>query len=145
MADVLEVPADVANLAKVRQFVRQAARGRLDRSVIEDLVCAVDEAVTNVIVHGYDGDPGSVEIEAGGSDERLEIRIADRAPRFDPTTVPERDINIPLEDRPRGGMGVRLMRDFADEIRYTPRRGGGNEVTLVKRLDRAGGGHADHG
>ena len=39
----------------------------------------VQEAVTNVIVHGYDGASGPVEVEVGGDSETLEVRIADRA------------------------------------------------------------------
>ena len=109
----LTVPGEVGRLAEVRAFVREASRGRLAARLVEDLVCAVDEAVTNVIVHGYDG--------------------------FDPTTAPEPDLSLPLERRPLGGMGVHLMREFADELRYAPRRGGGNEVTLVKRLPARGG------
>ena len=140
MSTVLTVPGEVGRLAEVRAFVRDATRGRLAARFVEDLVCAVDEAVTNVIVHGYSGTSGPVEIEVGGDSETLEIRIADRATPFDPTMAPEPDVNLPLERRPLGGIGVHLMREFADELRYAPRRGGGNEVTLVKRLPARGGG-----
>ena len=139
MSMVLTVPGEVGQLAEVRAFVRESARERLAPRLLEDLVCAVDEAVTNVIVHGYDGASGPVEIEVGGDSQTLEVRIADRAKPFDPTTAPEPDLSLPLERRPLGGMGVHLMREFADELRYAPRRGGGNEVTLVKRLPARGG------
>jgi serine/threonine-protein kinase RsbW len=139
VSEVLTVPGEVGRLAEVRAFVRESSRGRLAARLVEDLVCAVDEAVTNVIVHGYSGASGSVEIEVGGDSETLEVRIADRARPFDPTTAPEPDLNLPLERRPLGKMGVHLMREFADELRYAPRRGGGNEVTLVKRLPARGG------
>jgi anti-sigma regulatory factor (Ser/Thr protein kinase) len=139
VSTTLTVPGDVGRLAEVRAFVREASRGRVAPRLLEDLVCAVAEAVTHVLVHGYDGASGPVEVEVGGDSETLEIRIADRAPRFDPTTAPEPDLSLPLERRPLGGMGVHLMREFADELRYAPRRGGGNEVTLVKRLPARGG------
>lgn len=139
MSASLTIPGEVGRLAEVRAFVREAARGRLGSRVIEDLVCAVDEAVTNVIVHGYHGASGPVQIDVGGDTETLEIRIADRAEPFDPTMAPEPDLSLPLERRPLGKMGVHLMREFADELRYAPRRGGGNEVTLVKRLPAGGG------
>jgi serine/threonine-protein kinase RsbW len=139
VSEVLTVPGEVGRLAEVRAFVRESTRGRLASRLVEDLVCAVDEAVTNVIVHGYQGASGPVEIEVGGDGETLEVRIADRARPFDPTTAPEPDLNLPLERRPLGKMGVHLMREFADELQYAPRRGGGNEVTLVKRLPAGGG------
>ena len=139
VSHVLTVPGEVGRLAEVRAFVRDSTRGRIASRLVEDLVCAVDEAVTNVIVHGYQGTSGPVEIEVGGDSDTLEVRIADRAIPFDPTTAPEPDLDLPLERRPLGKMGVHLMREFADELRYTPRRGGGNEVTLVKRLPARGG------
>ena len=139
MSSTLTIPGEVGRLAEVRAFVREASRGRVAPKLLEDLVCAVDEAVTNVIVHGYDGASGPIEVEVGGDSQNLEIRIADRAPRFDPTKAPEPDLRLPLERRPLGKMGVHLMREFADELRYAPRRGGGNEVTLVKRLPARGG------
>ena len=139
VSETLTIPGEVGRLAEVRAFVREEARGRLGSRVLEDLVCAVDEAVTNVIVHGYRGVEGPVEIEVGGDAETLEVRIADRATPFDPTTAPEPDLDLPIERRPLGKMGVHLMREFADELRYTPRQGGGNEVTLIKRLPAVGG------
>jgi len=139
MSSTLTIPGEVGRLAEVRAFVREASRGRVAPKLLEDLVCAVDEAVTNVIVHGYDGASGPIEVEVGGDSQNLEIRISDRAPRFDPTKAPEPDLSLPLERRPLGKMGVHLMREFADELRYAPRRGGGNEVTLVKRLPARGG------
>lgn len=139
VSTVLTVPGEVGRLAEVRAFVRESVRGRLAGGLVEDLVCAVDEAVTNVIVHGYDGASGPVEVEVGGDSQTLEVRIADRARLFDPTKAPQPDLSLPLERRPLGKMGVHLMREFADELRYAPRRGGGNEVTLVKRLPARGG------
>jgi len=139
VSHVLTVPGEVGRLAEVRAFVRDSTRGRIASRLVEDLVCAVDEAVTNVIVHGYQGTSGPVEIEVSGDSDTLEVRIADRAIPFDPTTAPEPDLDLPLERRPLGKMGVHLMREFADELRYTPRRGGGNEITLVKRLPARGG------
>ena len=65
----------------------------------------------------------------------LAVRLRDQAPRFDPTTLPLPDPSLPLEERILGGMGVYLMRRAADEIRYRALPGGGNELTLMTRLE----------
>ena len=50
----IEIPADLAELAAVREAVRDVARHcEAPATCMDDLVQAVDEAVTNVIVHGY--------------------------------------------------------------------------------------------
>ena len=47
---------------------------------------------------------------------------------------PEPDLTLPLERRPLGGMGVHLARTLTDGMRHRILPGGGNEVTLEKRI-----------
>lgn len=134
----LLVTADVERLAEVRAFVREAVAtfGGSDR-VADDLVQAVDEATCNVMLHGYGGSTGEIEIEAALRDGKIEIRLLDRAPAFDPTAAPEPDISRPPEPRRPGGMGVgiHLLRTMTDEVRHHVRPDGGNELTLVRSID----------
>jgi anti-sigma regulatory factor (Ser/Thr protein kinase) len=134
----LLVTAGVADLAEVRRFVREsvAAFGGSPR-VADDLVQAVDEATCNVLLHGYDGEPGEVEIEAVLRDRRIEIRLLDRGVIFDPTAIPAADTTRPpVATRPGGmGMGIHLLRTMTDEVRHHVRPDGGNELTLVRSID----------
>jgi anti-sigma regulatory factor (Ser/Thr protein kinase) len=128
----LEVPAEVGQLARVRAFVRSvAARLGANPAPIADVVQAVDECVTNSIVHGYSGRPGTVEVELERHGRDLVVRLRDSAPPFDPTVVPAPNLNLPLNLRPLGGMGVFLARDLTDTMSYR-RTDEGNELTLIK-------------
>lgn len=137
----LRVAAEVDRLSEVRSFIRDsvAAYGGSTR-VAADLVQAVDEAVCNVMVHGYAGKPGKVEIEAAAREGQIEIRILDRAPTFDPTAVPPHDPARPTEGvRPGGmGVGVHLLRTMTDAVHHAARPDGGNELTLVRSIDGPG-------
>ena len=54
----LHVVAELANLAVVRHFVEEMAAGfGFGRRVIDDMLQAVDEAVANTVLHGYNGQP----------------------------------------------------------------------------------------
>lgn len=119
-------------MAEVRAFVREAARsaGALP-AVVADAVQAIDEAATNVVIHGYEQTPGELEVRVAIRDGRFEIRLLDRARRFDPTTVPPPDVSVPPLERKPGGMGVHLIRTSTQEARHQPRPGGGNELVLV--------------
>jgi len=64
------------------------------------------------------------------------ITLEDGAPAFDPTLVREPDLSIAPEARTPGGMGIHLMREGTDEIRHSARPGGGNILTMTRRLDR---------
>jgi anti-sigma regulatory factor (Ser/Thr protein kinase) len=131
----LEVPAEVGRLAEVRAFVRARLGMRgLDSDAVADVVQAVDECVANVITHGYIGRPGRVEIEVDVGSAAVAVHVRDRAPAFDPTTVPEPAEDRPLEARLRGGMGIHLIREFTDEFRYRLLPDGRNEVTMIKRI-----------
>ena len=134
----LRVAADVERLADVRTFVREtvAALGGSKRAA-EDLVQAVDEVTCNVMLHGYDGQPGEIELEAGLHEGKLEIKILDRAPVFDPTAVPDPAAGGPPRTRRPGtaGAGIHLARTMTDAVRHHVRPGGGNELTLVRSID----------
>jgi serine/threonine-protein kinase RsbW len=130
----LRISAELDKLSTVRRFIKEKAAGlAVDPEVIDDVLLATDEAVTNVIVHGYKGCSGNVEIEVGCSGESLVIRVRDHAPPFDPTCVPSPDLNLPLEQRPYGGMGVYIIRKLMDHVSHRVMPQGGNELIMVKK------------
>lgn len=134
----LEIPAELVHLRDLRALLRGwLAEQGVASGAIADLVQATDECATNVIVHGYDGRTGSVEIELEVGAGAVEVRVRDRARPFDPTSVPEPADDRPLEARLRGGMGVHLMRAAVDEMRYRLLPDGRNEMTMIKRIERA--------
>ena len=132
----LRIPADLARVADVRALGREvAAAARAPVACLDDLVPAVDEAATNVIRHGYRGGPGWLEVSAALDGDRIVVELEDAAPLLDPTLVPEPDLSVPPERRRPGGMGVHLMRLAMDELHHAPRPGGGNILTMARRLD----------
>jgi serine/threonine-protein kinase RsbW len=136
---ILRVSSAVDELAKVRAFVRDAVAdfGGTAR-IADDLVQAVDEAACNVMLHGYRGAPGDLDIEAALRDGRIEVTLSDRAPTFDPTAATPRPDPAapPAPTRPGGmGVGIELLRTMTDEVRHHVRPDGGNELTLVRSID----------
>ncbi|MDQ3127636.1 MAG: ATP-binding protein, partial [Chloroflexota bacterium] len=131
----IAIEAGVDHLAAVRAFVRQqAAAAGADDETTADLVQAVDELVCNVVEHGYAGRPGRIEVASLQTADDLAFRIRDDAPTFDPRTVPEPPLDLPLAQRRLGGMGVHLARDLTDGFDHRILPTGGNEVTVRKRL-----------
>ena len=134
----LRIQSDVNRLPEVRAFVRRTvADFGGSRRIADDLVQAVDEATCNVMLHGYGGKPGEIEIEVALHDRRIEIRLLDRGPIFDPTVAPPADATRPpVSTRPGGmGVGIHLLRTMTDEVRHHVRPDGGNELTLVRSID----------
>ena len=130
----ITIAAGVDELAGVRAFVRvNVAAVGADEETMADLVQAVDELVCNVVGHGYAGRPGTVEITFFETPGEIGFRIRDDAPPFDPTAVPEPPLDLPLERRRLGGMGVHLARALTDGFDHRILPTGGNEVTVRKR------------
>ena len=135
----LRVGNDVNRLGDVRTFVREtvAELGGSPRTA-DDLVQAVDEAACNVMVHGYGGTPGEIEIEAARVGHSILITLLDRSTPFDPTAAAPRadPAAPPVPKRPGGmGVGIELIRTMTDEVRHHVRPDGGNELTLVRSID----------
>jgi serine/threonine-protein kinase RsbW len=135
----ITIAAGVDQLAGVRAFVRErvAAAGG-DDDATSDLVQAVDELVCNVVGHGYAGRPGTIEIAFIETPGAIGFRIRDDAPAFDPTSVPEPPLDLPIGQRRLGGMGVHLARALTDEFDHRILPTGGNEVTVRKRRSSTG-------
>jgi serine/threonine-protein kinase RsbW len=129
----LQLIAGLKDLAEIRQFVEEKAKSlNIEPTAIYDINLAVTEMVTNIIVHGYRGEPGQVEIEVGREGDSVVIRLRDQAPVFDPTQVSPPNLNLPPEERPLGGLGIFLTKHFMDQMTHREIPPGGNELTLVK-------------
>lgn len=111
---------------------------KAERGAIDDMIQAVDESATNIIVHGYRGQPGHIEIEVTQEGNVLVVRLRDQAPLFDPTRAPPPDLTLPLERRCVGGLGIHLARQFTDSMTFRTTSEGGNELTLRKKAKREG-------
>ena len=94
---------------------------------------ALEEAVSNVMLYAYPDTSGQVLVEAEKTDEQVTFTITDSGIPFDPTAQSEPDITLSAEEREVGGLGIHLIRQVMDDIRYE-RRDGKNILTLVKRL-----------
>ena len=129
----LTVKASLENLQEIRSYIDQAGASLgINDSALADLRLVVDEAVTNVVIHGYGDVEGNVEIRMEASGSSVIVRIRDNAKTFNPDQLGAPQLNTPLKDRPFGGMGIFLIRKMTDEAEFLPLPGGGNELRLVK-------------
>jgi sigma-B regulation protein RsbU (phosphoserine phosphatase) len=91
---------------------------------------ALEEAVTNVMLYAYPGQHGSVLVEFAPP---MTFTITDSGIPFDPTQKEEADISLSVEEREIGGLGIHLVRQIMDEVRYE-RKDDKNVLTLIKTI-----------
>jgi len=134
----LEIKSDLNELARVREFVRnfcsRVTAELLDRSRLDLIELALNEAVVNVIEHAYrNATDQPVRIEAQLSPGQIEFRLYDWGRHFDPAAVPP-----PAFDGSKDhGFGVYIIEQAVDEIKYSRDENGRNCATL--RINLKGG------
>ncbi len=129
------VSSRVVNLAEIAEFVGEhARRSGMDEDAVYDLQTAVDEACTNAMQHAYGGEgDGEVRVCCYEEEGEFVVRVTDHGQPFDPASVPEPNLQLPLEDRDIGGLGLYFMRQMVDRVEFGTLNGQGNQVTLRKR------------
>ena len=138
----VKLPALSVNEAMARAAVA-AFVSQLDPSVTElaDIKCAVSEAVTNSIVHGYrdEGGTGSITLTVSILEGRaVKIEIKDKGcgiPDVGQARMPLFTTDAAGE---RSGMGFTVMESFTDAITVTSKVGKGTTVTMWKKLSERG-------
>ena len=130
----LSVPGRFDRLQQVGHLVAEAAQAAgFDEADVNRCQLAVDEACTNIIEHGYEGeDRGKIEIACEAQTGELTITIRDQAKRFDPQAAPSPKLGVNIENLGVGGLGLHFMRQVMDRVEFSYENGG-NKLILVKR------------
>ncbi|MBO4416702.1 MAG: SpoIIE family protein phosphatase [Bacteroidales bacterium] len=125
----------VEEISLLAGFIDEIAeRKNLDISLASALNLAMEEAVTNVVLYAYPKDSdGTVDIDATLGEKTVEFSISDSGTPFDPTAVPEADITLSAEERSIGGLGIHLVRNIMDSVKYE-RIDGKNILTMTKNI-----------
>jgi serine/threonine-protein kinase RsbW len=125
-------------VAAFRNFVEEACRhAGVDELVCLDLKLAVDEACSNLVVHGYKGrEPGPIAVAFALDGDEIVITITDHAPPFQPEDAPVPLLDVPAIERRPGGLGWHLIKQIADRLDYESDPETGNRLTMVKKFVR---------
>jgi serine/threonine-protein kinase RsbW len=131
----LTVPGQFEYLATIADFISEAGRDAgFDQDLIFHVQMAVDEACSNVIEHAYQGqDKGDITLCCDCNGEEWIIAIYDTGRSFDPSLVPEPNLNANLDDIKTGGLGLYFMRQLMDEVEFSFDQERGNKLLMVKR------------
>lgn len=127
----LELEADVKELTRLADAVAAfASAHELDAGTVGRLTVALDEVVTNAIVHGRLPAGAVIGVELAVEGGEVVGTVCDQGPAFDPLAAPPAvDAAAPLEDRPIGGLGLFLVRQLCRDLAYR-REGSCNRLTM---------------
>ncbi|MCF8161173.1 MAG: ATP-binding protein [Polaromonas sp.] len=131
----LELMADLTELERLNDALDQLAQTqRWSAESLFQIKLALEEVVVNVISYGAEGGRlPRIHVELRQDAARLEIEVADDGIAFDPLQKAVPDLDASLENRPIGGLGVYLVRQLMDSVRYQ-RDAGQNKLSITKTL-----------
>ena len=121
---------------KVVQALDQFGREHhLPANVVQAADLALEEHLTNLMSYGLaDNRDHTIQVRFSLRPDFI-IEVEDDGPPFNPLQLPPVDTTVPLEQRPIGGLGIHLMRQFMDGIEYNS-EGGRNVLRMWKCLPK---------
>ena len=126
----LTMPARAEGVGVVRQALAGMADAlAFDAAVVADMKMAVTEACTNVVVHAYDGEEGTLEVEMLADDAALTIVVRDWGSGIQPRPA--------RREAPALGLGLPLIAALSDSFELKGSTNSGAEVRMTFVADRS--------
>ena len=96
---------------------------------------AAEEICKNIIQHGFKGKkPGHMSLSFEKNSRNARLIILDDGRHFPPDQAQTPDLAADWKERKIGGLGIHLVKELMDEISYQEMDGGGNQLTLEKKI-----------
>ena len=99
-----------------------------------DIKTAVSEAVTNAIIHGYEGKEGTVVLELDAIDRLIKVKVIDYGVGIEDITKARMPLFTSKPECDRSGMGFTVMESFMDSLHIISEIGEGTTVIMTKQL-----------
>ena len=127
---------DISEVSKLYEFVEEIGNEfSLTPDVVFNLNLVLEEAVVNVINYAYPKEEHQfIYLSATLHEATIVLILTDTGKEFDPTMAPDVDITLSADEREIGGLGIFLIRQIMNEVKYE-RIDGKNVLTLEKKLD----------
>ena len=127
---------EISEISRLNDFIENIGNEfNLTPDVVFNLTLVLEEAVVNVINYAYPKeDHEKIYLSARLHEGSIILVLTDTGKEFDPTMAPDADVTLSAEDRQIGGLGIFLIRQIMNEVKYE-RIDGKNILTLEKKLN----------
>ena len=105
---------------------------------VADVKTALSEAVTNCIVHGYEGAVKQIRVECRICGQELVVAVEDDGCGIEDVKKAMEPLFTTKPDSERCGMGFAFMEAFMDDVQVESQVGKGTRVIMRKKIGRVG-------
>lgn len=99
-------------------FSRDLADGGCPQDKIELIRICVEEIFVNIANYAYQDKEGAVQIEEEVFENSIRMMFADEGVPYNPLEKEDPDITASAQDREIGGLGIFMVKNMADDLRY---------------------------
>ena len=126
---------EISEIGKLNAFIEEIGNEfSLGPDVVFNLTLVLEEAVVNIINYAYPKEDHEwIYLSARMHDDSIVLVLTDTGKEFDPTMAPDADISLSADEREIGGLGIFLIRQIMNEVKYV-RIEGKNILTLQKKI-----------
>jgi len=103
-------------------------------SQLSDIKTAVSEAVTNAIIHGYEGRKGEITLVCAYTGDTIYIEVSDEGVGIVNVEEARQPLYTSKPELERSGMGFTVMEAFMDEVTILSSVEKGTTVSMKKDL-----------
>ncbi|WP_256757231.1 anti-sigma F factor [Cohnella sp. WQ 127256] len=103
---------------------------------LDEIKTVVSEAVTNAIIHGYNGtEDGIVTVDAEIDGDTVTVSISDQGKGIEDLELARQPLFTSRPELERSGMGFTIMENFMDEFDVVSSVSGGTSLRMKKRIE----------
>lgn len=122
-----KIEAKIENLYPLLESIDQTIRSySVDEELLATLHICIEEVFVNVVSYAYGEQVGLVEVETEVNDGWLSITFRDEGIPYNPLEREDPDLDLALEERPIGGLGIYMIRNMMDSVQYEYKEGRNN-------------------
>jgi serine/threonine-protein kinase RsbW len=129
-ANTLPTPDEITALTD--QVIEFLERHGVDARAAHHTALVLNEVLTNLATHGDCRDrPAKIAVTVGP--DKVTGEIIDSGPAFDPRLAPEPSLDVSLDERPIGGLGLFLVRKLSCSLEYARRHDENCMIFAIRR------------
>lgn len=130
----ISIKNDVQELSRIVTFIQELEEEwGLPMAQATTINLVLEEAISNIVFYAFeDEEEHEIDVQFRKNKDTLEIEIVDDGVPYNPTKKVDPDTQLSAEERQIGGLGIYLIKQFMDEVKYE-RNGGHNHLTMIKK------------
>ena len=129
------VPADKNEVNRVVEFVNKFLdQFHVEQKIVSQIDIAIDEICSNIFNYAYKDKNGTIEVDISITNNVVSISFVDTGEPFNPLEKEDPDVNLGIDERKVGGLGIFIVKQMMDKVSYRYSKNKENILTVVKKV-----------